>query len=273
MKESPLSTDFLIQFNLYKRSGLNINPQDFKRIAKFYNIDEFYCKTLIKKHEEVVNNLVASIKKEHNVLIDNIGSTYNKSIIFIGDSLTSDRESYLNMLRCMFQDYSNIRFIDSAISGDTTFDILKRLYDSVLNIDFDAAFILIGTNDAKIALEGTEHNLISLEEYKRNLKFIIKNIKNKGAKIFILTLPYVNAEKYRGYFKNKMDYSTEKIDQYNHVIKDVAQELNIGLVDIHQKLSGLKTKDYLLEDGIHLNNLGQTIICQSVLQALHKKDT
>ncbi len=111
---------------------------------------------------------------------------YNKlktlAIAFVGDSITSDRASYMNVLKRIYKNNTNISFIDGAVSGDKSDDAVMKLYLRVLNYKPDIVHIMLGTNDLRRNKDNNSKPCISLDEIKHNLEYLIRTIKESGAK-------------------------------------------------------------------------------------------
>lgn len=139
------------------------------------------------------------------------------------------------------------QFINDGVNGSTSFDVLKRL-DQVIACSPDFAIILVGLNDAsaKIAPElakrknrmHEQSERPSLLVYERNLMQIVNRLKTESsAKIALLSLPVAG--------ENLFSKANKEIDQYNEVIKKVAEINNVSYLPFNEKLKAyLKGKGH-----------------------------
>lgn len=130
------------------------------------------------------------------------------------------------------------QFINDGVNGSTSFDVLERL-DHVIACNPDFAVILVGMNDAsfKIAPDIARRKQNSQKQsekpsllvYERNLTEIVNRLKTEtGAKIALLSLPVAG--------ENLFSKSNKEIDQYNEVIKKIAEISNVSYLPFNEKL-------------------------------------
>lgn len=147
------------------------------------------------------------------------------------------------------------QFINDGVNGSTSFDVLKRL-DQVIACSPDFVIILVGLNDAsaKIAPELAKRKNRMLEQsekssllvYEWNLMQIVKRLKTEtSTNIALLSLPVAG--------ENLFSKANKEIDQYNEVIKKVAEINNVSYLPFNEKLKAyLKGKGHTR--GRSLNN-------------------
>jgi lysophospholipase L1-like esterase len=151
------------------------------------------------------------------------------------------------------------QFINDGVNGSTSFDVLKRL-DQVIACSPDFAIILVGLNDAsaKIAPElakrknrmHEQSEKPSLLVYEWNLMQIVNRLKTEtSANIALLSLPVAG--------ENLFSKANKEIDQYNEVIKKVAEISNVSYLPFNEKLKAyLKGKGHTrgrsLKNGVKL---------------------
>lgn len=130
------------------------------------------------------------------------------------------------------------QFINDGVNGSTSFDVLERL-DQVIACNPDFAVILVGMNDTtfKIAPDiarrkqnsQRQSEKPSLLVYERNLAEIVNRLKTEtGAKIALLSLPVAG--------ENLFSKANKEIDQYNEVIKKIAEMSNVSYLPFNEKL-------------------------------------
>ncbi len=139
------------------------------------------------------------------------------------------------------------QFINAGVNGSTAYDVLQRL-DSVIACQPDFIVILVGLNDAsaKIAPEFARKNIKLAEQlekpsllvYEKNLGLIVARLKAETqAKIGLLSLPVAG--------ENLFSKANKEIDQYNEVIKKIAEVNNVSYLPFNEKLKAyLKGKGH-----------------------------
>jgi lysophospholipase L1-like esterase len=190
------------------------------------------------------------------------------SILAIGDSITSDRESYLKILNRYWGEETGRQMLDAAVSGDTSADLIKRFHSTVLNRDFQWAVLFIGTNDTLQLDDETAISVLSAAEYKRNIRFLTETLLGKGKKLIQITIPPVDNTRLQGFFTDgKYRYTAEHIAEVNEFIRSWAKEKGYAVADLAHAIA--KQKQEMLEpDGLHLNGRAQRLICELLLPLL-----
>ena len=154
-----------VKFNMQKLI-LDIPEQDAERIAMVFDADRNEVKTLIKSFHQTVRAEAEQTRRE--VTIPRLEGKH--SIVFLGDSITSDRESYLNIIRELYRDRPDVNVVDAAISGDKSDDAVMRFYERVLRYEPDVVCILIGTNDLRRNDDAYANACVSLGDIEKNLR-------------------------------------------------------------------------------------------------------
>jgi lysophospholipase L1-like esterase len=212
----------------------------------------------------------------------------NVTILGLGDSITATRHPTLDNVY-----YEHLATHLPANFPDTTWNIVNHghggwaTYAGSLNggflpfnltteaLDENATVvtIMLGTNDHSINnyATGNRTPVVSLENYKNNLKSIVSQIRganngsdfNGGVPIIILMTPppvesTVNGS---GTWTDNATLAT-----YAQAVREVAQEDNTRLIDAYNDLWNLSGQNettfvttYTL-DGSHLNQLGQDLL-------------
>jgi acyl-CoA thioesterase-1 len=152
--------------------------------------------------------------------------------------------------------------INTAISGNTTDDILKDYDWRIAQFSPAAVFIMIGTNDASVKKE------ITPEKYRDNLNTLVDRIRS-GKSIPVLQTPnIILVEKAAG---------RERLKDYVTVIREVAAARQTVLVD-HWAYWTQKQEANVLEvhkwlnDELHPNGRGHDEIARHLFRTLNMSD-
>jgi lysophospholipase L1-like esterase len=183
--------------------------------------------------------------------LPNLGQS-DKTINYLalGDSLTAgtgaelETQSYPYLIAQELQKNANVNLMNLGIPGAGAQNILQNELPQVQGFKPDIITLLIGINDM--------HDRVGLEKFKINLTATIKQLKNyQGAKIALINIPFLGTPKiihfpFRYYYQNQ----TEK---YNSLIKDLAAEHNLCLIDLHAKTKDLfsNNSDLYAADQFH----------------------
>lgn len=212
-----------------------------------------------------------------------------KTIVAFGDSITAPRKNvttYSDFIREEFQKkHLDVKVINAGVPGDTTAKAKKRFEKDVLARSPDLVIIQLGTNDAAVDVwkkpPATESR-VPIEDYEQNLREFIAKLKERKAKIILVTPPPTRwTEKLKEMY-GKPPYDPNNVDGFNIVLKnyvqrmrDVAKEEKIALIDLNKeyykyhKAQG-QTMDELFLDGMHPNNKGQKLEAELLLKQISK---
>lgn len=177
-------------------------------------------------------------------------------VLFVGDSLTQEflLEEY----------FSGSLVYNRGIGGDTTEGLLKRMKESIYDLEPSKMFLLIGTNDLAV-------NVSKPEKVLENIRKIILATKEncKGTELFVESLYPTGTEGYYNLseeaIKNRSNYV---IDVINQGLEALCQELEVTYIDINSKLKDKegRLKPELTRDGLHLKPEGYKIVIESLRQ-------
>lgn len=170
----------------------------------------------------------------------------DKKIAFFGDSITSDRLSYANLVI-----RSGIFAVacEFAISGITSTIMAQKMCACATNADYDYICVYIGTNDEYRTEDG--ETMVSVSEYERNLRRSAEIIKKDGAK---------------GVFFRICDrpdtLGMTNPAPFNDAAERVAGEYGFTVIDTH------KINPTFIEDRIHLDEKTQLDLAELFLKTL-----
>jgi len=192
-----------------------------------------------------------------------------KRVIFFGDSITEAAvkpNGYITVMQEMLQqqNISNYDLIGAGVGGNKVYDLYLRMDSDVLSKSPNIVVIYIGVNDVwhkKTFGTGTD-----ADKFEKFYRAIIAKLEAAGAKVVVCT-PAVIGEK--NDFTNELDGDLNK---YCKVIRDMATELHIPLIDLRKAFldyevknnTGNADKDILTIDGVHLNDKGNQLAAEQM---------
>ena len=177
----------------------------------------------------------------------------DKVVVAFGDSLTA-MPGWVSMLKSEL----GTEVINAGVSGDTTLLAIERIEEDVLSHNPDIVIMNFGMNDHAEVID-KKQPLVALRIYENTYRTMIKHILKSGAKIVLVTHNGVCTES--GYYSPGLyglDYGSETMHSFFDVVRSLAEEFDLGLIDIYDMSvkEGLN-KICLQYDGIHLSSYGQ----------------
>ena len=262
MKHLKYHDCFALRFNLYKCGY--IFPENIHIFAGMYGEDENFLKICLKDYEEINKQSADEILSDEQFLsyIERIKDT---SVLFVGDSITSDRLSYGKILEKAL----NGHVIDGAVSSSRTIDLITVLDGLLAENKPDIISIMIGTNDSVCSDKVGLQNFTSAEEYKRNINIIIEKIKKSGSRIVLNAIPEADYNKFNNITPFR-SVTKEINDRFNTILKNAANKNQLVYNDYREKMSTCDTSLLFEPDALHLSPFAHKIIAQTVLESIAK---
>lgn len=172
-------------------------------------------------------------------------------IVFVGDSITQDYNVY--------EYYPEFHVYNRGIGGDTTEGLLKRLDESIFDLEPKTVILLMGTNDFGVL------NAQPNDVYIR-MKQIIETIQNRlsETKIILLSVYPVNPRLDPTSVGTRNNHNIQKLNKLYQTIPHVQY---IDLYDLLKDDEGNLNKDYSIE-GLHINQNGYELITKELKKYL-----
>ena len=182
-------------------------------------------------------------------------------IVAYGDSIAAAGKWQTEFTRL-----SGESVINSGVGGDTSADGLARFASAVSANDPDVVFIAFGTNDASKDMD----RYVPIENYKENLREMVRRVRALGARAVIVTPPPVVDAQYltRHDAAPFEEYGGPNglVSLYAQAARDVAAEFGADVADVNAAFSGLDFAS-LIADGVHPNDSGYALYGQTAYQA------
>ncbi|WP_410983412.1 GDSL-type esterase/lipase family protein [Bacillus cereus] len=151
------------------------------------------------------------------------------------------------------EQFPNWKVENAGVSGDNTFDALRRIEEDVLSYEPTFVTVFFGANDAAF------HKQVSLQEYKSNLMEIVKRISPE--KVLLISPAPVDEERQHA-------RTNEVLSQYAKVVEEVAEQTGSHFLDIHSHL--IRELDYKKfveneeRDGLHFSAVGYEYLSELI---------
>jgi lysophospholipase L1-like esterase len=201
----------------------------------------------------------------------------SQKVVFFGDSITQAGAKpggfIIKMTDALAQKNlsGDYELMGAGIGGNKVYDLYLRMDDDVLAQNPDIVFIFIGVNDVwHKTLSGTGTDIDKFEKF---YIAIINKLLDRHIRVLLCT-PAVIGEKTD--FTNQQDGD---LNAYSQVIRNLAQKFHCGLVDLHEIFHnyelrnnpGNKESGILTLDRVHLNDAGNQLVADKMLEALLNK--
>jgi len=203
----------------------------------------------------------------------------NSLILFQGDSITDtgrtdspDPAASLGMgypakiAETLANDYADlgISVINRGISGNRTWDLLKRWDKDCIDIKPDYFSLLIGVNDTWRSFDSND--VTTAEQYENNMRQLLDRVvKETSAKIILLNIFLLDVTPDKAVMHPDL---AEKQEVIGRLIKDY----DVTFIDVQKKFDemvddGTPMTD-LSEDGVHPTDFGHKVIADLWLDAM-----
>lgn len=182
----------------------------------------------------------------------------------VGDGVGALGDSYVARL---FTDTwaddpeTNIRYFNSATSGNTSSQLLTRYDSDVLAYSPDYVFIMIGINDCWRNFDNPliTENQVTAEQTAENVEAMIKKTVAAGA-VPVLISPFFAD-------LNRADKMREKCDDINRRLRVLAGKYSIGYIDVQSVIDKYleKATCFLIAgDRVHPTAIGKALISRYI---------
>ena len=192
----------------------------------------------------------------------------NDTLICWGDSLTSDRNSYVGFLAEALAD-KNIKVINAGRKGDKTPLALMRLESVLFKQKFDALSIFLGVNDAIIGRgRWADEPFIAPQTFHDNLVWMISHIRTfLGDKKISVIIPYspFEGDTY-GEFGDCLRPYAQKARDAASLMKCRIVPLDIAYEEF-RSTKGSRFKQILTVDGVHPTAESGKFVADTILES------
>lgn len=208
------------------------------------------------------------------------------NIVFFGDSICVGQGVSIyrgwvvrlaEKLELQFTSVSHqILVTNASVNGRTTRQALEDMPYHVQSRGVDLILIQFGLNDCNYWLTDRGNPRVSLAAFRANLAEIVARARTFGAKRVLLNTnhPTLRDQEIISYTNITYEQSSQA---YNEAIRGLAAELGDGvtLLDVEKMFrevmgSGVPLRSLLLDDGLHLSDLGHEHYLRFISPAAEK---
>lgn len=194
-------------------------------------------------------------------------------VVFFGDSITEQASvGWIGHLSNWWS--RKVDVFNRGFSGYNSRWALTMIQD-ICDLRPDLITIFFGANDA---VDSSTLQYVSLEEYKQNLREMIRTLRTKlpSTKMILITPPPIwepslelfNREKGKTLLR---DRTNERTRTYAEACKQVSMEESVPVIDLWSEMGATldSRADYLI-DGLHLNEMVRSICTIDCFAILHQ---
>lgn len=211
-----------------------------------------------------------------------LNSMHASLVIAFGDSTTAPRDGvriYSQILEDELQlGGGPVRVRNAGVPGNTTRDARQRFVRDVLAHKPDIVILQFGINDSAVDVwknPPAETSRVPIDEYQENLRHFIRESRAGGSRVVMMTPNRMHWTPKLIELYGKPPYDPASADgmnrilrQYVHAMTEVAGELGVELIDVHQSMDRLSDEESagLLLDGMHPNDAGHRNVADRLLE-------
>jgi acyl-CoA thioesterase-1 len=203
--------------------------------------------------------------------IDRLPFRSGETVVGVGDSITDDLQSWLEIVRHLLErrrPQDGIRVVNGGLSAHTTAMVLRRFVPSVVAQEPDWIICLLGGNDATRVGPEPNKTQVSPEETSKNLEAMrrIAGEQTEAEWVWI-TPPTYDEQRASSFPPFKMGQSVFGNDDIV-AVGDLVRAREDTVVDI-QAVFGLPAAPELQgPDGVHPSLVGQKAIARAFVERL-----
>ena len=204
------------------------------------------------------------------------GISNMRSLYFFGDSIcfgqyvSTDRVWTTNISRYLSEsrEFSDVLTQVTAVNGETSREALARLSHCVTSHSPDLVWIQFGLNDSNYWKTDLGAPRVSMASYSSNLEEMIERCMLSGSKKIIIATNH-QVTKTLEHEPSSTKY-TDNAKRYNEAVRNLCSSLNSSKLELIDIEIGMRSKfdhpsEYLLSDGVHLNEFGHSVYFELAL--------
>jgi acyl-CoA thioesterase-1 len=205
------------------------------------------------------------------VRVDRLPFQAGQTVVGVGDSITDDLQSWLEIVRHLLEKQraqDGIRVVNGGLSAHTTAMVLRRFVTNVVALKPDWIICLLGGNDGTRIGPEPNKPQVSLEETAKNLEAMRRIAREQTrAKWVWITPPTYNEQRASSFPPFQMGQSAFRNDDIA-AIGDLVRGREDTVVDIQAVFGTPAAPELQGPDGVHPSLVGQRAIAKAFVERL-----
>lgn len=269
---TPEQINFFLQFIHLEKLFGNFPGANDQNMAPIFGLDAVRYQQIRNGFKENAHAAAETLLAEPGFahMVDRLPFASDSTILAVGDSITDDDQSWLEMLRHLLNirhPDNQIRVINAGVSGDSTTHVISRFSELTLSQP-DWVLFMIGLNDARKHGSAPEKTLVSPDETGKNLHELRRfAVAQTEAELVWMTPPTLNEQKVSEFWLFKAMqtcWTNTDVDAVAKLIKQLPDKV----VDVRSRFGLPPKPELLLEDGLHPSLQGQKMIVSALVETL-----
>jgi len=263
----------LVRFTHLEKMYGYLPGMDGAALAALFGLDEAAYQDIRERFEENARQAARELLEEEDFAdrVDRLPFGTGNVVLGIGDSITDDLQSWLEILRHLFalrRPQDDIRVFNQGVSAQTTATALRRFVGTVAAQRPDWVICCLGGND--VTRVGPEPNKpqVSLQESIENLKAMRRIASTQTDVEWIwISPPTFHEERAAAYPPFQMGQSHWRNADVD-AIADFVGEQEDPVVDLRAVFGMPAHPDLQGPDGVHPSLAGQKAIARALVERL-----
>ncbi|MBA3029075.1 MAG: SGNH/GDSL hydrolase family protein [Desulfobacteraceae bacterium] len=202
--------------------------------------------------------------------VDRLPFLPGDKVVGVGDSITDDSQSWLEILRYLLEirrSQDAITVINAGNSGDTTSQIISWFLGVVVQ---QPAWIIFfaGANDTRLHGQSPRKGLVSIEETEKNLLMLRKFAADQTSARWVWITPTTILEEKVSAFWSTPQSQQMWLNKDLAAISKVILAQKEPVIDLQSVFGSPSNPDLLLMDGLHPSLNGQKAIVRALVEKL-----
>lgn len=186
------------------------------------------------------------------------------TLVAFGDSLTAQSTWPMEVAEQL-----NMHLVNAGIGANTTAHGAERFERDVLAHEPDYVILCFGSNDFHRKNKFTPQ--VALDDYRDNLVSFVEAIRKAGAVPILMTPPFISENASGGPTLYPEKSVNAALDKYVEAMREIADEHDVILVDIHAVCDDAYTVDTMLcADGVHLSDQGNRVYTEAICETMRE---
>jgi acyl-CoA thioesterase-1 len=263
---------YVLQFEHLEKRLEGMPGATDEHIAALFGLDVDAYQSIRGRYatraRQVAQELIA--EPAFAALVDRLPFAPGDIVVGLGDSITDDDQSWLEIMRALIESRraeDRIRIVNAGVSGDTTAHMIARFLDVIVEKP-DWVICMAGTNDARLHGDFPTKVLVSLEETERNLDMLrhMAATQTQARWVWMTPTTVIEAQIADHWMLSGFELAWRNSDLL--AIGDVICRRAEPVVDLRKAFGEPPGPRFLLPDGLHPSLEGQIVIVRALVERL-----